>query len=67
MLLENIKDLAYAAGRVLRDKFETNLTIEYKGEIDLVTDADKAAEDLVSTISGFQPCNSCGGGAKLVI
>ncbi len=56
MLLENIKDLAYAAGRVLRDKFETNLTIEYKGEIDLVTDADKAAEDfLVSTISKAFP------------
>ncbi len=49
MLLENTKDLAYAAGRILRDKFYTDLTIEYKGEIDLVTDADKAAEKLLVT------------------
>ncbi len=49
MLLENTKDLAYAAGRILRKKFYNDLTIEYKGEIDLVTNADKAAEKLLVT------------------
>src|SRR5690554_5034118 len=47
MLIENAKDLAYAAGKILRDKLHSDFTIEYKGEIDLVTDADKAAEELI--------------------
>lgn len=49
MLLENAKDLAYAAGRILRDKLHTDFSVEHKGEIDLITDADKASEKLLVT------------------
>lgn len=56
MLLENAKDLAYAAGKILRDKLDEDFNVEYKGEIDLVTDADKAAEHLlVSAITKAFP------------
>lgn len=56
MLLENAKDLAYAAGKILRDKLHSDFSIEYKGEIDLVTDADKAAEEfLVTAITQAYP------------
>jgi myo-inositol-1(or 4)-monophosphatase len=48
VLLENAKDLAYAAGKILREQLYSDFTIEYKGEIDLVTDADKAAEALLT-------------------
>lgn len=35
------------AGQVLLEKFERNVAISYKGEIDLVTDADHAAEKVI--------------------
>jgi myo-inositol-1(or 4)-monophosphatase len=38
---------ARLAGRVLAERFEGERTIEYKGGIDLVTDADRAAEAAV--------------------
>ena len=42
---------AQAGARVLLEKFGTSLQIEHKGEVDLVTEADKAAEaTIVSTI-----------------
>lgn len=59
MLIENVKDLAYAAGKILRDKFYQGFSVEYKGEIDLVTDADKASEDfLVQTITRAYPTHA---------
>ncbi len=38
---------ARLAGRVLAERFQGVRTIEYKGGIDLVTDADRAAEEVV--------------------
>jgi myo-inositol-1(or 4)-monophosphatase len=38
---------ARLAGRVLAERFQGERTIEYKGGIDLVTDADRAAEEAV--------------------
>lgn len=43
-LLDVAVDAARRAGRILADRFEGERTIEFKGGIDLVTDADKAAE-----------------------
>jgi myo-inositol-1(or 4)-monophosphatase len=43
-LLETAQEGARRAGRVLAQKLEEKRTIEYKGGIDLVTDADKASE-----------------------
>ncbi|HEX4622682.1 MAG TPA: inositol monophosphatase family protein [Myxococcaceae bacterium] len=43
-LLETAQEGARRAGRVLTDKLGEQRTIEYKGGIDLVTDADKASE-----------------------
>ncbi|HHX01212.1 MAG TPA: inositol monophosphatase [Firmicutes bacterium] len=45
--LEHAKDLAYAAGKILREQLRDDFTIEYKGEIDLITDADRASEALL--------------------
>ena len=36
-----------AAGAVLRDYYRTGVTVTYKGEIDLITEADRASEDLI--------------------
>jgi myo-inositol-1(or 4)-monophosphatase len=36
------------AGAILRERFGVNRTIEFKGVVDLVTDADRAAEQLVA-------------------
>lgn len=47
MFIEFAKDIAYAAGRVLRDTLADGFTVEHKGDIDLVTDADTAAEALI--------------------
>jgi myo-inositol-1(or 4)-monophosphatase len=38
------------AGRVLMEKYATGVTVAYKGAIDLVTDADHAAERVVAAI-----------------
>jgi myo-inositol-1(or 4)-monophosphatase len=39
---------AREAGHLLRDRLSTNRTIDYKGTVDLVTDADRASEELVA-------------------
>lgn len=38
---------ARAAGALLRDYYQTGVTVKYKGEIDLVTEADHASEALI--------------------
>lgn len=43
-LLSAAEEGARRAGRILADRYEGQRTVEYKGRIDLVTDADKAAE-----------------------
>ncbi len=43
-LLSTAEEAARRAGRILAEKFEGKRTVEYKGRIDLVTDADKASE-----------------------
>lgn len=40
-------ETALAAGAVLRERLELDRTIDFKGAIDLVTDADRASEELV--------------------
>ena len=37
------------AGAILRERFGVNRTIEFKGVVDLVTDADRASEQLVAS------------------
>lgn len=43
-ILSAAVDAARGAGRILRERFDAPRTIEFKGEIDLVTDADRASE-----------------------
>ncbi|MBL8051119.1 MAG: hypothetical protein JNM46_07845, partial [Anaerolineales bacterium] len=42
--LADIETLARNAGSILRDGYNQAHTIQYKGEIDLVTEADHASE-----------------------
>lgn len=44
---EFASELARRAGRLLMDKLNTQHTISYKGDIDLVTEADKLSEALI--------------------
>jgi len=44
-LLQGAIDAARAAGAVLAERFGGQRTVEHKGRIDLVTDADRAAEE----------------------
>src|SRR5437763_583801 len=46
-LLITAEEAARRGGRLLAEKFHGVRTIEYKGGIDLVTDADRASEDLI--------------------
>src|SRR5680860_145608 len=49
-------EAAYGAGAILRERLAEARTIEYKGDIDLVTDADHAAEALgLGMIQGAFP------------
>jgi myo-inositol-1(or 4)-monophosphatase len=41
---------AHAAGRVLMEKYATGVTVSYKGAIDLVTEADHAAEQAIVAV-----------------
>lgn len=43
-------EAARAAGRILLDRLGSELRISYKGEVDLVTDADRAAEAAIVAI-----------------
>ena len=49
--MKELKDfainLARDAGSLLTGKFNSKLEIHYKGEINLVTEADKMSEDLI--------------------
>ncbi len=51
MNLENVfefaQETARAAGALLRDYSQNGVTAEYKGDIDLVTEADRASETLI--------------------
>src|SRR5689334_3481963 len=49
-LLRTAVDAAHAAGKVLTERFSLQRTIEFKGGIDLVTDADRAAEQAILRI-----------------
>lgn len=46
-MLDSVKEIAFGAGDILVQKLQSGVSIEYKGSIDLVTDADKAAEKYV--------------------
>lgn len=46
-LLDTAIEAAVGGGRLLADRFTSARTIEHKGSIDLVTDADKASEAVV--------------------
>ena len=49
-------EAAVQGGRVLMQKFGSALTVSHKGEVDLVTEADRAAEEtIVSVIRGTFP------------
>jgi myo-inositol-1(or 4)-monophosphatase len=48
-LRRTAEEAARIAGRVLAERFQGERTIEFKGGIDLVTDADKAAEEALLT------------------
>jgi myo-inositol-1(or 4)-monophosphatase len=58
-LLATAQEGARRAGAILRDRFSGVRTVEYKGGIDLVTDADKAAEaELIAFITARHPAHS---------
>ncbi len=42
-------ETAKAAGSILRERLSLDRTIDYKGTIDLVTDADRASEELIAS------------------
>ena len=46
---------SHEAGALLRQKFGTSLHIDKKGRINVVTEADLAAEKLIREIISFQP------------
>lgn len=46
-MIELIKKAINEAGRLLMDKFETGLQVEFKGKHDLVTEADRQSESLI--------------------
>lgn len=49
-------ETALAAGAILRERLVLERTIDYKGSIDLVTDVDRASEELIErTIAGAFP------------
>ncbi len=48
-LLTDLKDLARKAGRILSEGYETQHRIDFKGEIDLVTEIDYRAEEFLLT------------------
>jgi myo-inositol-1(or 4)-monophosphatase len=55
-LRRTAEEAARMAGRVLAERFQGERTIEFKGGIDLVTDADRAAEEaLLAFLRGRHP------------
>jgi myo-inositol-1(or 4)-monophosphatase len=54
-----VEEAARRAGKILADRFHSTRTIEFKGGIDLVTDADKASEaELLSFIQARFPSHT---------
>lgn len=51
-VLEDVKEAARAAGALLREAYDRPRDISYKGEVNLVTGADLAAEELIITTLG---------------
>jgi myo-inositol-1(or 4)-monophosphatase len=47
-LLSKAESIAREAGALLREFYERGVTAEYKGDVDLVTEADRASEQLIS-------------------
>src|SRR3989304_2692589 len=46
-ILDHASKIARQAGALLRGYFERRVRVEYKGEVDLVTEADRASEALI--------------------
>lgn len=46
-VLETVKDIAHQAGAVLREAANKPRQVNYKGTVDLVTETDKAVEELI--------------------
>lgn len=46
-LIERARQIAFDAGSILTAKLKSGITVEYKGSIDLVTDADRASEKYI--------------------
>ncbi|MBI2819572.1 MAG: inositol monophosphatase [Acidobacteria bacterium] len=46
-ILDHASEIARQAGALLRGYFERRVRVEYKGEVDLVTEADRASEALI--------------------
>lgn len=46
-MIEAVKEIALAAGEILMEKLLTGVSVQAKGSIDLVTDADQASEAFV--------------------
>ncbi|MDF1536498.1 MAG: inositol monophosphatase family protein [bacterium] len=46
-LLNDAIRISRLAGALLKDRLSTDFNISYKGEVDIVTDVDKAAQDLI--------------------
>jgi len=58
-MLETAEEGARRSGQILRERLGRQRTIEYKGGIDLVTDADKASEkELLAFILGRHPAHA---------
>ncbi|HSD82488.1 MAG TPA: inositol monophosphatase family protein [Anaerolineae bacterium] len=50
---------AQEAGALLRDHYRSGVTVKYKGEIDLITEADRASEELIlSRIRSAYPASA---------
>jgi len=43
-MMESVIEIVRVGGRILREMFDTGVAVEHKGEVDLVTAADRAAE-----------------------
>ena len=48
-LLTTAESIAREAGALLRDFYHRGVRTEYKGDVDLVTEADRASEALITT------------------
>ena len=46
--MREAEDVARAAGAILRDRFGQPHDVRFKGTIDMVTEADQAAEELIA-------------------